>query len=468
MNDLTLSDYVQRSKERALATLFDWLRIPSMSADPERAVDVARSAEFCAGLLRESGLQAVEVLWADGGGLAGTGSPAVYGEWLNAGRGAPTVLVYGHHDVQPVDPLDEWASPPFEPVLRGDALLARGASDDKGQVLMQIEAVRGLLEEHGNLPVNIKFLIEGEEEVGSPHLEDLISREKQKLAADLIVVSDSTMVGSDTPSTTLSMRGLVTFDVKIRTARSDLHSGIWGGTVPNAALVAARLVASLHDAAGRVTLPGFYDRVRELTAAEAGSLASVPFDEEEYCQQAGVQYLEGETGRTAYERTGTRPTAEVVGLHSGYGGPGMKTIVPATANFKVALRLVPDQVPDEIAASFNNWLAERAPKNIEVITTSSEGVAPLVTLPDQPAVRILCEAIEQVWGKQPLFTRSGGSGPEEGLGRLLGAPVISLGIGLPEDNYHAPNERLDLNQLWRGILATGELYLGLHPLKAEQ
>jgi acetylornithine deacetylase/succinyl-diaminopimelate desuccinylase-like protein len=468
VDDLTLSDYVQRSKERVLATLVEWLRIPSMSADPDRAGDVARSAEFCAGLLRDAGLEAVEVLWAGGHGEAGNGSPAVYGEWLNAGRDAPTILVYGHHDVQPVDPLDEWFSPPFEPVVRPTEILARGASDDKGQVLMQIEAIRGLLAEHGGLPVNIKFLIEGEEEVGSPSLEELVDREKHKLAADLIVVSDSTMVASDIPSTTLSMRGLVSFDVNIRTARSDLHSGIWGGTVPNAALVAARLAAGLHDAAGRVTLPGFYDRVRELTDEEAASLASVPFDEEEYCQQAGVQYLEGETGRTAYERTGTRPTAEVVGLHSGYGGPGMKTIVPATANLKVALRLVPDQVPEEIAASFRQWLAERAPKHIEISATSSEGVAPLVTLPNQPAVRILCDAIEQVWGKQPLFTRSGGSGPEEGLGRLLRAPVVSLGIGLPEDNYHAPNERLDLDQLWRGIQATGELYLGLRPLKAER
>jgi acetylornithine deacetylase/succinyl-diaminopimelate desuccinylase-like protein len=467
VDDLTLSDYVQRSKERALTTLVEWLRIPSMSADPGHAGDVAKSAEFCAQLLRDAGLEAVEVLWA-GGSSGGAGSPAVYGEWLNAGREAPTVLVYGHHDVQPVDPLDEWLSPPFEPVVRGGQLLARGASDDKGQVLMEIEAIRGLLTEHGGLPVNIKFLIEGEEEVGSPHLEDLVTREKQKLAADLVVVSDSTMVAPDIPSTTLSMRGLVTFDVTLRTARSDLHSGIWGGTVPNAALVAARLVAGLHDAAGRVTLPGFYDRVRELTNEEAASLASVPFDEEEFCRQAGVRYLEGETGRTPYERTGTRPTAEVVGLHSGYGGPGMKTIVPATANFKVAVRLVPDQVPEEIAASFKAWLAERAPKQIEVSVAPSEGVAPLITLPDQPAVRILCDAIEQVWGKKPLFTRSGGSGPEEGLGRLLEAPVISLGIGLPEDNYHAPNERLDLAQLWRGIVAAGELYLGLTPLKAER
>ena len=458
MDDLTLNDYVERSKNRILASLVDWLRIPSVSADPDHARDVAASAEFCAGLMRSAGIKNVEVLSAGG-------VPAVYGDWLDAGARAPTVLVYGHHDVQPVDPLDEWASPPFEPTVQDEELRARGASDDKGQVIMQIEAVRGLLEALGHLPVNLKFLIEGEEEVGSPHLDELLERQRQRLAADVIVVSDSNMLAPDIPTTTISTRGLVAFDVTVRTARSDLHSGIWGGTVPNAALVAAGLVANLHDSDHRVTLPGFYDQVRELTPEEARSLADIPFDEEEFCAQAGVNALEGEAGRTPYERTGTRPTAEVVGLHSGYGGPGMKTIVPASANFKVAIRLVPEQSADQVEASFRAWLAERAPKYAEVKATTVGGVAPLLTPVDHPAVRILSQAMENVWGKQPLFTRSGGSGAEEGLGRILKAPVIFLGIGLPGDNYHAPNERLELNQLWRGIVAAGELLLGLAALK---
>lgn len=460
MADLTLSDYVKRSQDRILASLVDWLKIPSISADPAHAGDVASSAEFCAGLMRSAGVDNLEVLSAGG-------SPAVYGDWLNAGDTTPTVLVYGHHDVQPVDPLDEWTSPPFEPAVEGDRLLARGASDDKGQVLMQVEAVRGLLEALGRLPVNLKFLIEGEEEVGSPHLEELLEDEKERLAADLVVVSDTTMLAPDIPSTTVGMRGLIAFDVVVRTAKSDLHSGLWGGTVPNAALVAARLITSLHDSDHRVTLPGFYQRVRELSPAEAQSLADTPFDEQEFCQQAGVRALEGEAGRSAYERTGTRPTAEVVGLHSGYGGPGMKTIVPATANFKVALRLVPDQSAEEVEASFRAWLAENAPSYAEVTVTSVGGVAPLLTPVDHPAVRILSQAIEDVWGKQPLFMRSGGSGPEEGLGRVLEAPVIFLGVGLPDDNYHAPNERLELGQLWRGIVAAGELLLGLPSLGAK-
>ncbi len=459
MDDLTLSDYVTRSKDRILGSLVDWLTIPSISADPAHASDVTASAEFCAELLRSAGIQNVEILSAGG-------VPAVYGDWLGAGSTAPTVLVYGHHDVQPVDPLDEWTSPPFEPVVVGNRLLARGASDDKGQVMMQIEAARGLLEALGHLPVNLKFLIEGEEEVGSPHLDELVEKDRERLAADVIVVSDSNMLAPDLPSTTISTRGLVAFDVTIRTAKSDLHSGIWGGTVPNAALVAARLATDLHDSDHRVTLPGFYKQVRELSRQEAQSLADTPFDEIEFCRQAGVRELEGEAGRSPYERTGTRPTAEVVGLHSGYGGPGMKTIVPATANLKIAVRLVPEQSVEDVEASFRQWLAERVPSYAEVNVADVGGVAPLLTPVDHPAVRILCEAMENVWGKEPLFTRSGGSGPEEGLGRILDAPVIFLGVGLPEDNYHAPNECLDLNQLWKGVAAAGELVLGLQAVKA--
>jgi acetylornithine deacetylase/succinyl-diaminopimelate desuccinylase-like protein len=459
VDDLTLTDYVNRSKDRVLGSLIGWLRIPSISADPEHTGDVATSAEFCAEMLRSAGIENVELLSAGG-------VPAVYGDWLGAGSMAPSVLVYGHHDVQPVDPLDEWTAPPFEPTVKDDVLRARGASDDKGQVIMQIEAARGLLGAHGDLPVNLKFLIEGEEEVGSPHLDELLERERERLAADVIVVSDTTMLAPEIPSTTISTRGLIAFDVGIRTAESDLHSGIWGGTVPNAALVAARLAAGLHDPDHRVTLPGFYDRARELTRQEAQSLAATPFDEVEFCRQAGVKELEGEAGRSPYERTGTRPTAEVVGLHSGYGGPGMKTIVPATANLKIALRLVPEQSADEVDASFRAWVADRAPKYAEVTVTTVGGVAPLLTPIDHPAVRILGEAIENVWGKQPLFTRSGGSGPEEALGRILEAPVIFLGIGLPDDNYHAPNERLELSQLWRGTVAAGELLLGLRSLNS--
>jgi acetylornithine deacetylase/succinyl-diaminopimelate desuccinylase-like protein len=468
VSDLVLTDYLDKSKDRILATLVEWLRIPSISANPDHSGDVMASAEFCAGLLRDAGLGAVELLATGGQDGALTGAPAVYGEWLGAGDGAPTVLVYGHHDVQPVDPLDEWTAPPFEPAICDGRIRARGCCDDKGQVLMQIEATRGLLAERGRLPVNVKFLIEGEEESGSPHFEDLLRRESRKLRADVIVVSDTTMVAANIPSITVSMRGLVCFDVALRTANSDLHSGLWGGTVPNAALVAARLAAGLHDKDGRVTIPGFYDDVRELSEQEATSLASIPFDEAHFCAQAGVSYLEGEAGRSAYERTGARPTAELVGFHAGYGGPGIKTIVPATANFKVALRLVPDQRPGDITQAFGRWISETAPKDIDVTVTPLGAVAPLLTPVDHPTVRILCDAIERVWGTRPLFERSGGSGPEETMGRVLGAPVTFLGVGLPDDNFHAPNESLELDQLWRGVLAAGEVLTDLGTWKVKR
>lgn len=462
MDDLILSGYLSGSKQRILATLVEWLRVPSISADPAHAGDVQASADLLARLMEEAGLRNVELLPVSDGPVPGSdraagGGPAVYAEWLDAGPDAPTVLIYGHHDVQPADPLDEWRTAPFEPIVSADEVIARGSSDDKGQVLMQLEAVRGLIRERGGLPVNLKFLIEAEEEVGSPNFERLLVRERDRLASDVIVVSDTTMVSADVPSTTVGMRGLCSFDVALRTARSDLHSGIWGGTVPNAALLAARLVAGLHDSEGRVTIAGFYDDVAELSEAEARSLASVPFDEADFCHKAGVSFLDGEARRSPYERTGTRPTAEVVGIHSGYGGPGMKTIVPATANFKVAMRLVPNQRPEVIADAFRRWLAGQVPAGVEYTCTQIGGVAPLLTPVGHPAVRTLSRAIEKVWGKAPLFERSGGSGPEEALARVMGVPLIFLGVALPEDNFHAPNERLGTEQLWRGVLAAAEL-----------
>jgi acetylornithine deacetylase/succinyl-diaminopimelate desuccinylase-like protein len=364
--------------------------------------------------------------------------------------------------VQPVDPLDQWTSPPFEPVIVDGECLARGAIDDKGQTLYQIEAARGLLAEHGRLPVNLKLLIEGEEEVGSPHFEALLVREAARLACDVVVVSDTGMIAPDVPSTTVGMRGLVAFDVALRTAAVDLHSGKWGGTVPNAALLAARLAAALHDERGRVTLPGFYDAVRELTPAEQASLGAQPFDEAQFRAEAGgVPYLEGETGYTPLERIGVRPTAEIVGLHGGYGGPGIKTIVPATAGFKVAFRLVPDQAPADVAAAFRTWLADRVPAGVELEVTPEGAVAPALTPVEHPAMGALTRAIESVWARPPLYTREGGSGPEEALGRVLDAPVLFLGVGLPGDRIHAPNERMVMDQFWKGLLAAGELLLAL-------
>src|SRR5687768_1345809 len=322
MPDLRLAAYLDAERQRILDTLIDWLRIPSISSLPEHHADVRRSAERTAELLTEAGFEHVEVIEAPNNGL-----PAVYGDWLHAGPDAPTALVYGHHDVQPVDPLELWTSPPFEPSIVDGELRARGAVDDKGQTFYEIEAARGLLRGDGALPVNLKFLVEGEEEVGSPNFDELLEARRAQFACDVVVVSDTTMWAPDVPSFCVGMRGLVAFDVNVRTAAGDLHSGSFGGAVPNPAHLVAELVAKLHTADGRVTIPGFYDDVRPLTEAERTSIERLPFDEAEFKATAGVQRLEGEVGRTTLERIWTRPTCEITGITSGYGGAGIKTIV---------------------------------------------------------------------------------------------------------------------------------------------
>jgi acetylornithine deacetylase/succinyl-diaminopimelate desuccinylase-like protein len=448
---LRLAPYIDAERERITADLLEWLGIPGISSLPEHAADVRRSARWCADRLADAGLNHLHVVETDG-------HPAVYADWLHAGPDAPTVLVYGHHDVQPVDPLELWRHPPFEPVIIDGECLARGAIDDKGQVLYEIEAVRGLLALDGRLPVNVKFLVEGEEEIGSPHFEACLSARRAQFACDVIVVSDTGMWAADVPSTCVGMRGLVAFDLVLRTADTDLHSGMFGGAVTNPVHLAASLVAALHDEHGRVTVPGFYDRVRPLGPDEEASLAALPFDESAWAAESGVRRLEGEAGWSTLARIGYRPTAEVVGFHGGYGGEGIKTIVPATVNLKVTFRLVADQRPDEVEPAFRAWLAARVPAEVELTVTAVGGVAPALTPVEHPAVGALSRAIERVWGTAPLFTREGGSGPEEALGRVLDAPVLFLGVGLPGDRLHAPNERMVMDQFWKGLLAAGELW----------
>ncbi len=450
--DLKLAGYVEAERERITDTLLDWLRIPSISAQPAHVADVRRSAELCRELMRAAGLENAQILDT-------AGAPAVYADWLHAGSGAPTVLVYGHHDVQPVDPLELWHSPPFEPVIVDGECLARGAIDDKGQVLYEIEAARGLLETDGRLPVNLKFLVEGEEEVGSPHFEALLRDRATQLACNAVVVSDTGMLAPEVPSTCVGMRGLLAFDIEVRTAAGDLHSGVFGGAVHNPAHLIASWVHALHDDGGRVTLPGFYDDVRSLTPAEQDSLAAEPFDEQQWMATAGVRSLTGEAGRSTLERVGYRPTAEVVGIGVGYTGDGIKTIVPALGGFKVTFRLVADQSPAAVADLFRTWLEERTPDGVEVsMHTEGPGVAPALTPVDHPAMGALSRAIERVWDKAPLYTREGGSGPEEALGRVLAVPVLFLGVGLPGDRIHAPDERMVMDQFWKGLLAAGELW----------
>jgi len=453
-----LDGFLRAEREEMLSALRQWVRIPSVSAQPEHVPDVAASAQWCADRMRAAGLTGVEV-------LPTPGLPAVYGEWLGA-PGAVTALVYGHHDVQPADPVEEWHSPPFEPEVRDGQFFGRGAVDDKGQVLYHLEAVRGLLgrEGPGRLPVNLKMLVEGEEEVGSPHFEELLKSERERLACDVVVVSDTGMWAPNVPSITTGMRGLVAYDVRLRTAAGDLHSGLFGGAVPNAAHWIARLVTSLHDDAGRVTVPGFYDHVRPLLPAEAVSFAALPFEEGSWAEVAGVRRLEGEDGFSTLERLWARPTCDVTGVTSGYGGEGVKTIVPATSRAKVTFRLVADQEPDAVAAAFEAWAVEQVPPGVELELTREGSVAPALTDVSHPGVGALSRAITRVWGTEPLYTRTGGSGPEEALGRVLDAPVLYLGVGLPDDRIHAPNERVVLDQLWKGLLAAGELWRELGEL----
>ena len=449
--DLALAGWIDTEADRIVADLLEWLRVPSISAQPHHAGDVQRSAEVTADLLRRAGMEHVEVLET-------AGAPAVYADHLHAGPDAPTALVYGHHDVQPTDPLDEWRSPPFEPVVADGECRGRGAVDDKGQVMYQIEAARGLLATTGRLPVNLRFLVEGEEEVGSPHFEALLVAERDRLACDVVVVSDTDMWAPEVPSVCVGMRGLVSFHIDVRTAASDLHSGLFGGAVPNPAHLIARMVAGLHDADGRVAVPGFYDDVRPLTEAEEESLRRIPVDEEAWRAMAGVGRLEGEAGRSLLERIWTRPTCDVVGIGVGYTGEGMKTIIPARGSFKVTFRLVPDQRPDAVAGAFEGWLRGRVPPGVDVDVRPEGAVAPALTPVDHPAMGALCRAVERVWGAAPLFTRIGGSGPEEALGRVLEAPVLYLGVALPDDRFHAPNERMVMDQFWKGLLAAGELW----------
>ncbi len=451
MGSARLSGYVASERERIVEELIEYLSIPSISGDPDHVADVRLSAEFTAGLMHRAGLENVAL-------LGEPSAPAVYGDWLRAGSDAPTAVVYGHHDVQPVDPLAEWRTAPFDPVIENGECRARGAIDDKGQVLYELEAVRGLLASDGRLPMNVKFLIEGEEEIGSPHMEAFLLAERERLDTDVIVVSDTGMWAPDVPSICVGMRGLVAFDVSLRTAANDLHSGSFGGAVPNACHLLADLVSALHDSSGRVTLPGFYDQVRDPSEQESRSLAALPFDEERWMVTAGVATTAGDTSHRVLERIWTRPSCDVVGIGAGHIGAGMKTVVPAAANARVTFRLVADQDPEEVVKRFVHWVEDQVPRGVEIRIDRRGTVAPVASPVDHPAVGALSRSIEKVWGVAPLYTREGGSGPEETLTRVLGAPLVFLGVGLPGDRIHAPNERMIMEQFWKGLLAAGELW----------
>jgi len=437
-------DYAERNRERFVDELEQFVRIASISTDPEAKQDIQIAAEWVADQLRSLDMREVKIY--------PTGRhPVVYGQWLQAGADKPTLLIYGHYDVQPAEPLEKWDSQPFTPTKRGDNLYARGASDMKGQVIASLKAVEALMRTTG-LHVNVKFLLEGEEEIGSPNLESFMREHKDLLKCDFAVNPDTGMIGADTPTITYGLRGLAYFELRLTGPDHDLHSGSFGGVIHNPAQVLCELIAGMHDDQGRVTLPGFYDSVKPLSEEERLELSRLPMDEDFYLTQSGAPALKGETGYTAIERVGGRPTLEVNGLLSGFTGEGTKTVLPAKAMAKISMRLVPNQDPEEVHQQLLQYLEQNAPETVrwEVLKLSSNP-ASLADL-DIPAVKKLSDAMQTVWGKRPVYRREGGSVPVVShLKQILGVETVNTGFGLPDDNLHGPNEKIHLPTFFRGI-----------------
>ncbi len=449
-------DFIAEHRDDLLADLDQWLRIPGISAQPEHHDDVRASAEWFADAARRTGFPTVAV-WDDGPWL-----PAVYAHWRSDDADAPTVLVYAHHDVQPVDPLELWHTDPFDPTVDGDVLRARGASDDKGQLLFHLLAVRAHLAATGRTSpaVNLTFIVEGEEESGSPHFEELLATHRDELACDVVVVTDTGMIAPDVPSTVTGMRGMVSATVNFHGPDLDLHSGVFGGAVPNPATAIARLVGALHDGHGRVQVPGFYDDVLELTDDERDLFAKVPDDAADFLGVAQSRALSGEQGFSTLERIGARPTAEVNGIAGGYQGAGHKTIIPSDAFVKLSFRLVADQDPAKITRGVQEFVRANTPDGITAdVEFEGDGVRPCLVPLGTPAYEALSGAISEAFdGAQVLPTREGGSGPEAGLQAAVQAPLVFLGVGLPDDQIHAPNEKVTVPMLFKGAEAAALLW----------
>jgi acetylornithine deacetylase/succinyl-diaminopimelate desuccinylase-like protein len=444
-------DFINLHRDRYVEELKRYLAIPSISALPQHAGDIRACAEWTAAELTRIGMQNVKLIETPG-------NPVVYADWLNA-PGAPTLLFYGHYDVQPVDPVDLWESPPFEATVRDGEIYARGSADDKGQVFMHIKAIEAWLKQAGSLPVNIKIFIEGEEEVGSKHLDQIVRDHKDQLRADVVVISDSSMFDRGIPSICYGLRGLAYFQLDIRGTKSDLHSGSFGGAVANPAFVLSQILAQMKDKGGRIKIPGFYDDVRALKDEERAQWKRLPFNETKYRKELGAPKLFGESGYTTLERVWARPTFEVNGLLSGFTGEGAKTVLPAVSMAKISMRLVPDQDPDKVAGLFEAYLKKVAPKTVEWKLTRMHGGRPWMADFDNPFVQAAGRAIEQGFGKAPIFTREGGSIPVVStFQQELGVPSVLFGIGLPDENAHAPNEKLDLGNFHNGIIAAAYLY----------
>ena len=439
----TPSEYIANNKDRFLSELLDLLRIPSVSARSEHNNDMIYCAEMVASRLRAAGADLVEV-------CATAGHPIVYGEKI-INPNFPTVLVYGHYDVQPADPLELWNSPPFEPMIKEGKIFARGACDDKGQMYMHVKAFETMMQT-GTLACNIKFMIEGEEEVGSINLGKFVVENKSRLKADVILISDTSMISMETPSLDVGLRGLAYMEVEVVGPNRDLHSGVYGGAVANPATILAKLIASLHDENNHIAIPGFYNDVIGLTQEERSDLNAAPFNQNEYNDDLGIATEWGEKGFSTLERTGTRPTLEVNGIWSGYTGEGAKTVLPSKANAKISMRLVPNQNSDTISRIFSEHFNKIAPPTVKVKVTAHHGGEPYLTPTDSIPYLAGSKAIEATFGKKPVPTRSGGSIPIVALfERELGLKSMLFGFGLDSDNLHSPNEKYDIFNYYKGI-----------------
>ena len=437
-----------------LEGLKTFLRIPSISTLSEHKPDVRRAAEFARDELIAAGMTLAEL-------IEGDGNPLVYAEWLSA-PGEPTILFYGHYDVQPAEPLDEWKSPPFEPEVRGDNIYARGACDDKGQVYIQIKAVESLLKTTGKLPVNVKFLLEGEEETGGEHIEEYVKSKPPRLKADAAVVCDTEMFAPDLPTICIGLRGMVYYELHVQGADHDLHSGVYGGAAPNPILAIAEILTALKDREGRIQVPGFLDRVAPPDPKERAAWSRLPFDEREYTEkEMGARELVGEPGVPLFERLWARPTLEVHGIRGGFTGEGAKTVIPARAVAKISTRLVADQTVAEATAQMQAAVKAATPRGVTAELRVLHAGEPSLTNPDNPFIHAAAEALRETFGKETVYIRSGGSIPIVGVfDRYLGIPSVLMGFGLPDDNLHAPNEKFHLPNFYRGIEAVAR-YLEL-------
>ena len=438
-----VKEYIQSNQQRFLDELFELLRIPSVSADSKHKNDVRKAAEYVVKKLKDAGADTAEICET-------AGHPIVFGEKIIDSK-LPTVLVYGHYDVQPADPIDLWTSPPFEPVIKDGKIYARGSCDDKGQVYMHIKAFEAMMKLN-QLSCNVKFMIEGEEEVGSDNLGIFVKENANKLKADVILISDTSIISLDSPSITVGLRGLSYMEVEVTGPNRDLHSGVYGGAVANPANILSKMIASLHDDQGRVTIPGFYDKVDELSKAEREALNKAPFNLDDYKKELAIEDINGEAGYTTLERTGTRPTLDVNGIWGGYSGEGAKTVLPSKAYAKISMRLVPHQNNHEITELFTKHFKSIAPKSVKVKVTALHGGEPAVTPTDSKAFRAASEAFEEVWGKTPIPTRDGGSIPIVSLFKKeLGLDTVLMGFGLDSDAIHSPNEHYGIKNFLIGI-----------------